>query len=141
MKTSSAKAKDFSKSGWIRSDGYKMQMIEGKEVREHRYIMEQFLGRKLCRSEEVHHINGNKLDNNLSNLTVLTRSEHASISGKAAKGISKPNSTGSLNHNWKPRVIKFCKGCFTLFGVPPSWKKSKNYCSRGCRIDSKHPSV
>lgn len=37
-------------------------------VKEHRYIMEQELGRSLEKSETVHHINGDRTDNRLENL-------------------------------------------------------------------------
>lgn len=45
-------------------------------VLEHRHIMEQEVGRILERSEVVHHINGNKLDNRIENLIILTSSAH-----------------------------------------------------------------
>lgn len=44
---------------------------------EHRYLIERKIGRILKTDESVHHINGNKLDNNIDNLELMSRSEHA----------------------------------------------------------------
>jgi len=47
-----------------------------KKILEHRYVMEQHLGRKLKPTELVHHIDGNKKNNDISNLELTTRKDH-----------------------------------------------------------------
>jgi hypothetical protein len=61
---------------------YKRCMKEGKFVYEHRWIMEQKIGRKLKRNEHVHHINGNPKDNRIENLEILSNADHAKIHSK-----------------------------------------------------------
>ena len=48
-------------------------------VYEHIVIAEKKIGRKITRSEDVHHINGVRDDNRYENLEVLTRSAHTKI--------------------------------------------------------------
>jgi hypothetical protein len=45
-------------------------------IREHRYVMEMHLGRKLLKSEIVHHIDGNTLNNDITNLQVMDKRDH-----------------------------------------------------------------
>lgn len=52
----------------------------------HRLVAEQALGRELLPDEIVHHIDGNKRNNDLSNLAVMTQSEHAKIHAAERRG-------------------------------------------------------
>ena len=66
----------LTKSG-SRNVFYKEITVDGKRYKEHRYIMEKKLGRKLKDNEVVHHIDGNGLNNDLSNLELMGKSEHS----------------------------------------------------------------
>ena len=58
---------------------YRKLKVHGNNIDEHRYIMETYLGRKLKSNEVVHHKNGNKFDNSIENLIVMTRAEHSRL--------------------------------------------------------------
>ena len=63
----------------ISSEGYAYIRIGDHYAAEHRLVMEDHLGRSLNPCEHVHHENGNRLDNRLGNLRVLTVSQHAKM--------------------------------------------------------------
>ena len=52
-----------------------------KTIPLHRYVIEQHLKRNLSIFEIVHHIDGDKQNNSLDNLKVMSRGEHNSLHG------------------------------------------------------------
>lgn len=64
---------------WIGNDGYKHLCIGGRTLKEHVYIMEQHLGRRLKKNEVVHHKDFSRTNNDFSNLQLMTRGEHSKL--------------------------------------------------------------
>lgn len=57
--------------------GYIMIRVDGRARYEHRVVMEVILGRKLVKGENVHHLNGNRMDNRKENLELWNTSQPA----------------------------------------------------------------
>lgn len=78
-----------SQSWWKNSKGYVegFVRVNGEKVRvkQHRYFMEQHLGRKLLPTEDVHHINSIKDDNRIENLQVIDHTQHTIMTHKGRK--------------------------------------------------------
>lgn len=94
---------------------YKQKQINGKHIDEHRYIMEQHLGRKLLRNEYVHHKNGDKKDNRIENLEIMTPQEH------------------NKEHKEKLPKTKICKVCGKEFEPPIKHRGRNTICSEECK--------
>lgn len=71
----------YIKSPQVKNRGprYKRIYVDGKRVLEHRYIMECYLNRHLKKNEHIHHINGNKHDNRIENLMIVSPSQHTKL--------------------------------------------------------------
>lgn len=92
--------------------GYHRISVDGRRVYEHRYIMEQVLGRELQHHsiEAVHHKNEKPNDNRLENLEVLSRAKHMQV------------------HKTKSIIIdgkKLCNNCRQLLPVESFHKESR----------------
>src|SRR5580704_7235265 len=61
--------------GWLET-GYRHIFVSGRRIAEQRHVMELKLGGKLASDEDVHHVEGNKANNDPANLVLLTPSEN-----------------------------------------------------------------
>lgn len=71
--------------GGMDKDGYWRIYVDGNRVREHRHIMEEHLGRKLEPNEVIHHKDRDRVNNDISNLELMTKSEHAKLHRKESQ--------------------------------------------------------
>lgn len=92
--------------GWT-AHGKRFVMHNGKEMLEHRVIMESHLGRPLERQEVVHHIDKNPLNNHIDNLQLMTKSSHSTFhdTGKVRKGQATESSKRRVSE-WNRRAWK-----------------------------------
>lgn len=93
---------------------YKIVKRDGKAVREHRWVMEQHLGRKLRPDEHVHHRNRDVRDNRIENLEVVDVVTHNRL------------------HLAHERVPKPCANCGEMFAPWQRQHKRQKCCSREC---------
>jgi len=74
--------KQIDKDGYVRRYARLHPFCDGRlMIQEHVMVMENHIGRRLQSDEVVHHKNGNRQDNRLPNLQLMTRSEHSLMHG------------------------------------------------------------
>lgn len=66
----------------INWSGYRLKKVDKKYIREHRLIFEEHNKCCLLPWSHVHHINGNKKDNDPRNLLGMTHSQHSTFTHK-----------------------------------------------------------
>jgi hypothetical protein len=74
---------------YISNDGYVMIYVPQHALcncrgyaREHRIVFQKKVGRRLERFEIIHHVDGDKLNNKIENLRIMTKEEHDRLHGK-----------------------------------------------------------
>lgn len=65
--------------GYIRIYNPNFPEDDRKYILEHRFVIEQSLGKKLSKKDKIHHINGIKDDNRLENLMISDDSKHLKL--------------------------------------------------------------
>lgn len=66
----------YKPEGSVRKDGYVRVSVRGERVYLHRLKAAELLGRELSANEHVHHIDNNPQNNDISNLNIVSNSEH-----------------------------------------------------------------
>lgn len=75
----------YKKGWWITSNGYKKISWLGNEILEHHYIWSIIYKKEIPQGHQIHHINGDKLDNRIENLECLSNSEHQKLHNSIRK--------------------------------------------------------
>lgn len=126
----------------ITTEGYRgIVVVRGRPyVLEHRHIMAQHLGRPLRKDEIVHHKDGNRLNNNLENLEVLSPSQHSLLHHSKGGGGSPPAvnadriecTQGHLFipentyvYYWKGKAHRACRTCHRMEALA-RWRKRRD---------------
>jgi hypothetical protein len=130
-------------AGWIQNKGYRVisVTVEGRHTTmlEHRWIMQQHLGRALTRQEVVHHINHDKLDNRLANLQLMAKADHDNHHDNLAEGRGQG---GSWNKGMKLYGEVACAICGVKilrelkYLTRNAKRGSRTVCGPSCRAKS-----
>lgn len=95
-------------------------------VYEHRYLMEQKLGRMLNKKEIVHHIDGNRMNNDISNLELCKSIAEHKYQHRSPESTRRPPRTRNV-------IIKCACGCGMEFLKYDNTGRERRY-HGGCSI-------
>ena len=125
---------------------YRKIHVNGRSVFEHRYVMEQYLGRPLEPDELVHHCNENTLDNRIENLELMTKGEHVRVH-RAGKPFPKAQGERRPNAKLTARKVKMIRRLLAngiygsriapMFGINVSLVYQIKYGERWAHIEEK----
>lgn len=139
------------------AQGYWIGQVEGKPKRLHIYIWEKHNG-PVPAGYHIHHIDGDKDNNEIENLTMLSRFEHQSLHGKtktdkqSASFDEKVRPLSSLWHKseegrswhrkhyeetmrdqWEDKIVLKCQVCGKEFETPRIMRDKAKFCSNACK--------
>lgn len=132
-------------------DGYKFRkdkhtgywLCSTLRKRLHVYIYEKYNG-EIPKGMQVHHIDHNKDNNDISNLKLLTRKEHNSLHKKEMTDEQKQKLRNNLNKNARPKAIEWHKSETGKEWHKKLYEKNKellhkeyNYICRNCGTNYK----
>lgn len=96
------------KGGRYTVQGYGYINNNGKPMLFHRYVMEKHLGRKLYPKEAIHHLDGDKLNCDVSNLLLCKNgSEHAKVHRAMEKIVYELIKEGVIKFNSSKKEFEY----------------------------------
>jgi hypothetical protein len=126
---------------------YKKLRRDKTLIDEHRYVLEDYLGRPLEAFEIVHHIDGDGLNNRIENLELCSRSAHTKYHSTIFGTLFTDNAKSSLKR-WHLSAVEslscyqectVCKSIlpFSSFNKNRTKKNGMNNICRRCRSESR----
>lgn len=98
-------------------DTHPFKKSYGGRIREHVLVVERHLKRALKKGEVVHHVDGDKTNNKLSNLQVMSKAEHNECHGRIEEVVFQLYRQGMVGYNKKTRKYFIKDGCGKSYGA------------------------
>lgn len=142
---------------FMTAQGYYLGQVNKKPIRLHRYIWECEVG-PIPKGHHIHHLDGDKSNNRISNLTILSSHDHASQHGKTHVEQSRESllthalpeavkwhksESGKLWHKehyekamrqkWNEKVTKVCEICGKEYQVSVVVAYKSRFCHPNCK--------